>query len=87
MKYILLVSLVLVSFVPSAFAQFGADLMITDMRTTHDILEKNMDQLLFLLKNNNTSEAINLLEGVKIKVLHMNSMFDDLVWEMSNKGH
>jgi hypothetical protein len=24
---------------------------------------------------------------MKIKIDHMNTMFDDLVWEMSNRGH
>jgi len=39
------------------------------------------------LKSNNTSEALTLLEGMEIKINHMNTMFNDLVWEMSNKGH
>jgi hypothetical protein len=72
---------------PVASAQFTADVMITDMRTTHTILEKNVDEVITLLKNNNTAEALNLLDGVKIKVHHMNLMFDDLVWELSNRGH
>lgn len=84
---IFLIVLVLISFIPTAFSQFTSDLMITDMRTTHTILEKNVDQVISLLKNNNTAEALNLLEGVKIKVNHMNTMFDDLVWELSNRGH
>lgn len=84
---IFLIVLVLISFIPTAFSQFTSDLMITDMRTTHTILEKNVDQVISLLKNNNTAEALHLLEGVKIKVNHMNTMFDDLVWELSNKGH
>jgi len=79
--------LVLFSIFPNAFGQFTSDVMIKDMRTTHDILEKNIDQVISLIKNNNTAEALNLLEGVKIKVNHMNSMFDDLVWELSNRGH
>jgi len=57
------------------------------MRTSHTILEKNVDQLISLIQNNHTAEALNLLDGVKIKVHHMNGMFDDLVWEMSNQGH
>ena len=40
-----------------------------------------------LIKSNNTSEALTLLEGMDIKIKHMNTMFSDLVWEMSNKGH
>lgn len=72
---------------PVASAQFTADIMITDMRSTHTVLEKNVDEVITLLKNNNTAEALNLLDGVKMKVHHMNSMFDDLVWELSNRGH
>jgi hypothetical protein len=87
MKPIFLLLIVLFSFMPNAFAQFTSDLMITDMRTTHTILEKNVDQVISLLQNNNTAEALNLLEGVKLKVHHMNGMFDDLVWELSNRGH
>lgn len=72
---------------PVISAQFTADIMITDMRSTHTVLEKNVDEVITLLKNNNTAEALNLLDGVKMKVHHMNSMFDDLVWELSNRGH
>ena len=72
---------------PVASAQFTADIMITDMRSTHTVLEKNVDEVITLLKNNNTAEALNHLDGVKMKVHHMNSMFDDLVWELSNRGH
>ena len=82
-----IIILVLFSIFPNAFGQFTSDIMIKDMRTTHDILEQNVDQVISLIKNNNTAEAINLLEGVKIKVNHMTSMFDDLVWELSNRGH
>ncbi|MDR4511201.1 MAG: hypothetical protein MRJ93_05785 [Nitrososphaeraceae archaeon] len=82
-----IIILFLFSIFPNAFAQFTSDVMIKDMRTTHDILEQNVDQVISLIKNNNTAEAINFLEGVKIKVNHMNSMFDDLVWELSNRGH
>jgi len=82
-----IIILVLFSIFPNAFAQFTSDVMIQDMRTTHDLLEQNVDQVISLIKNNNTAEAVNLLEGVKIKVGHMNSMFDDLVWELSNRGH
>jgi hypothetical protein len=70
-----------------SIAQIATDQMITDMRTSHTILEKNVDQLISLIQNNHTAEALNLLDGLKIKVHHMNSMFDDLVWEMSNQGH
>ena len=60
--------------------------MITDMRTSHAILEKKYGLDLFLLiQNNHTAEALNLLDGLKIKVHHMNGMFDDLVWKMSNQ--
>jgi len=91
MRYILIILLLAATGVyfslPVISAQFTADIMITDMRTTHTILEKNVDEVITLLKNNNTAEALNLLDGVKMKVHHMNSMFDDLAWELSNRGH
>ena len=82
-----LLLVVLVSFMPIVFAQFTADTMITDMRQTHTILEKNIDQVISLMQSNHTAEAMNLLEGISIKINHMNSMFDDLVWQLSNQGH
>lgn len=93
MRYlIVIVSLVIVAIVvsfsiPVVFGQFVADIMITDLRSTHNTLEKNIDQVITLLKNNHTAEALNLLDGMKIKIHHMNLMFDDLVWELSNRGH
>ena len=32
-----------------------------------------------LVKANDTTEALNLLDGMKIKIDHMNTMFDDPV--------
>ena len=91
MRYILIILLLVATGVyfslPVISVQFTADIMITDMRTTHTVLEKNVDEVITLLKNNHTAEALNLLDGVKMKVHHMNSMFDDLVWELSNRGH
>ena len=87
MKIILISLVALVLIIPNVFAQSTEDLMLKDLRLTHTILEKNMDQVISLIKNNHTSEALNLLDGIKIKVHHMNVMFNDLVWEMSNKGH
>jgi hypothetical protein len=91
MRYILIILLLATTGVyfslPVISAQFTADIMITDMRTTHTVLEKNVAEVITLLKNNHTAEALNLLDGVKMKVHHMNSMFDDLVWELSNRGH
>ncbi|MFB5599906.1 MAG: hypothetical protein ACE5SW_06740 [Nitrososphaeraceae archaeon] len=84
---ITLLFVALVSFIPIAFAQFTADTLISHMRETHTILERNVDQVISLVENNHTAEAVNLLEGVEIKVKHMNSMFDDLVWQLSNQGH
>jgi len=91
MKYVIISITLLfmapVSFIPIAFAQFTADTMITHMRKTHTILERNVDQVISLIENNHTVEALNLLEGMDIRVNHMNSMFDDLVWELSNQEH
>lgn len=70
------------------FAQMGAaEQMMSHMRFTHSQLANNVEQVIELVKSNNTSEAITLLEGMEIKINHMNTMFNDLVWELSNKGH
>lgn len=70
------------------FAQIGAsEQMMNHMRFTHTQLANNIDNVIQLIKSNNTSEAITLLEGMEIKIDHMNTMFNDLVWELSNKGH
>jgi hypothetical protein len=63
------------------------DQMISHMRFTHSQLANNIDEVKKLIKSNNTSEALTLLEGMDIKINHMDSMFNDLVWELSNKGH
>ena len=57
------------------------------MRFTHSQLANNIDEVIQLVKSNDTSEAITLLEGMEIKINHMNGMFNDLIWELSNKGH
>jgi hypothetical protein len=61
--------------------------MISHMRLTHSQLTNNIDEVKQLVENNNTSEALNLLDGMDIKINHMNTMFNDLVWELSNRGH
>lgn len=85
---LLLLLLPLLYFLPSTiFAQYAEDSMISHMRQTHNILEKNVGEVISLIQSNNTSEALNLLEGVKIKVNHIDSLFDDFIWTLSNKGH
>ena len=70
------------------FAQIGAlEQMMDNMRFTHSQLSNNIDNVIQLVKSNNTSEALTLLEGMDIKIKHMNTMFNDLIWELSNKGH
>jgi hypothetical protein len=70
------------------FAQLGAsEQMMSHMRFTHSQLANNIDEVKQLIESNNTSEALTLLEGMDIKINHMNTMFNDLVWELSNKGH
>ena len=70
------------------FAQIGAsEQMMQHMRFTHSQLTNNIDEVKQLLKANNTSETINLLDGMEIRIDHVNTMFNDLVWELSNKGH
>ena len=85
---LLLIGIVLVIPLPQVFAQVGAsEQMMGHMRFTHSQLANNIDQIKQLIQANNTSEALNLLDGMEIKINHMNTMFNDLVWEMSNKGH
>ena len=90
MKTILFVLLTGILFVlpQQVFAQIGAAEQIMDhMRFTHSQLSNNIGDVIKLIESNNTSEALTLLEGMDIKIKHMNTMFSDLVWEMSNKGH
>ena len=61
--------------------------MMSHMRFTHSQLTNNIDDVIQLIETNNTSEALTLLEGMDVKINHMNTMFNYLVWEMSNKGH
>ena len=85
---IILWLLIGILFVPpiQAFAQ-TLDQMISHMRFTHSQLSQNIDEVTQLIKSNHTAEAIILLEGMDIRINHMNAMFDDLIWELSNKGH
>ncbi len=94
MKTIIIVLLLLIGILfviplqQQVFAQVGAsEQMMGHMRFTHSQLANNIDQIKQLIQANNTSEALNLLDGMEIKINHMNTMFNDLVWEMSNKGH
>jgi hypothetical protein len=89
MKTFIVLLLIGILFVlPQVYAQTGIlEEMMTHMRFTHSQLSSNIDNVIQLVKSNNTSEALTLLEGMDIKIKHMNTMFNDLVWEMSNKGH
>jgi hypothetical protein len=70
------------------FAQIGAsEQMMNHMRFTHSQLANNIDEVKQLIETNHTSEALTLLEGMDVKIDHMNIMFNDLVWELSNRGH
>ena len=70
------------------FAQIGAsEQMMSHMRFTHSQLVNNIDEVKKLIEGNNTSEALTLLDGMDVKIDHMNTMFNDLVWELSNRGH
>ena len=70
------------------FGQLGAlEQMISHMRLTHSQLANNIDEVKQLIETNHTSEAHTLLEGMDVKINHMNIMFNDLVWELSNRGH
>ncbi|MGZ5551801.1 MAG: hypothetical protein ACXWE7_13545 [Nitrososphaeraceae archaeon] len=41
--------------------------MMNHMRFTHTQLANNIDQIKQLIKSNNTSEALNQLDGMEIK--------------------
>ena len=85
---LLLIGIIFVITLQQVFAQIGAsEQMMQHMRFTHSQLANNIEEVKQLLKTNNTSEAINLLDGMEIRIDHMNTMFNDLVWELSNKGH
>jgi hypothetical protein len=72
----------------TVFAQaLGIDQMINQLRFTHSQLLGDIDQIKQLVKSNNTSEALNLLDDMDVKVDQMNGMFNDLVWQASNRGH
>jgi hypothetical protein len=94
MKSILLLSLLLVGIFlvltlpQTVFAQaLGIDQLINQLRFTHSQLLGDIDQIKQLVKSNNTSEALNLLDDMDVKVDQMNGMFNDLVWQASNRGH
>ena len=96
MKIVLTISFIVVigmlfGLTQHVLAQFSssspAEQMMSHMRFTHTQLANNIDQIKQLIKSNNTSEALNLLDGMELKINHMNTMFNDLVWELSNKGH
>ena len=72
----------------TVFAQaLGIDQLINQLRFTHSQLLGDIDQIKQLVKSNNTSEALNLLDDMDVKVDQMNGMFNDLVWQASNRGH
>ena len=65
----------------------ASEQIMSHMRFTHSQLANNIDQIKQLIQSHNTSEALTLLDGMDVKINHMNTMFNDLVWELSNKGH
>jgi hypothetical protein len=91
MKLIVLLLIIGILFViplQQVYAQIGAsEQMMSHMRFTHSQLANNIDEVKQLIKGNHTSEALTLLEGMDVKIDHMNTMFNDLVWELSNRGH
>ena len=66
---LLLIEIVLVIPLQQVFAQVGAsEQMMNHMRFTHSQLTNNIDQIKQLIQANNTSEALNLLDGMEIKI-------------------
>ena len=85
---LLLIGILFVIPLQQVFAQTSAlEQMMSHMRFTHSQLTNNIEDVIQLIETNNTSEALTLLEGMDVKIGHMYTMFNDLVWEMSNKGH
>ena len=65
---LLVIGILLVIPLQQVFAQVGAsEQMMNHMRFTHTQLANNIDQIKQLIKSNNTSEALNLLDGMEIK--------------------
>lgn len=86
----LLVGIILsvVPILQDVFAQvMGLDQMISQMRFSHSQLLGDIDQIKQSVQSNNTSEALNLLDDMDVKIDQMNGMFNDLVWGFSNRGH
>ena len=66
--FLLLVGIIFV-LPQEVFAQIGAsEQMMNHMRFTHSQLANNINEVKQLIKSNNTSEAITLLEGMEIKI-------------------
>jgi uncharacterized membrane protein SpoIIM required for sporulation len=89
--FLLLIVGILLSVVPllqivSAQTTFLGQMM-DHMRFTHSQMAEDIDVIKQLMKTNHTREALTLLDGMDIKIDHMNTMFNDLVWELSNRGH
>ena len=86
---LIVVGILFVAPLQIVFAQqtSASEQMMSHMRFTHSQLANNIKEIKQLIEANNTSEAITLLEGMDVKIGHMNTMFNDLVWELSNKGH
>jgi ABC-type microcin C transport system permease subunit YejB len=85
---VLIGTLFVIPSIQIVLAQIGPlDQMISQMRSTHSQMTAEIDNIKKLLESNNTKEALTLLDAMDIKITHMNDMFNDLVWEASNKGH
>lgn len=88
MKRLVILSLLaILGTIPFAFPQTTQDVLIQHLRMTHSSLSSDIGEVISLIEKNQTSEALGRLEGMNLRIDHMNIMFNDLVWEMSNKGH
>ncbi|MDF2736831.1 MAG: hypothetical protein K0S93_687 [Nitrososphaeraceae archaeon] len=57
------------------------------MRFIHSHLANNFDDIKQLIDIGHSSESLNLLKDTNVKIDNMNTMFNDLVWELSNRSH
>ncbi|HEX5185428.1 MAG TPA: hypothetical protein VFV86_00935 [Nitrososphaeraceae archaeon] len=66
-----------------AFDQiYISEQMMSHMRFTHSELANDIDNVKQLIETNHTVEALTLLEGMGIKINHMNTIFNNIVWEL-----
>ena len=68
MKIIAIIMVIGILLIPHVFAQpRSMDIMLDHRRFVHSQLANNIQEVMQLVKANDTTEALNLLDGMKIK--------------------